>query len=98
MNIKPLHDKVIIEPIEVENKTSGGIVLPSSAQKKSTRGKVLATGIGTMLSNGDIKPLNVKAGDTVIFSEGYSVKTETIDNKDVLIMSESDILAIVNAV
>ncbi|MCE1631247.1 co-chaperone GroES, partial [Enterobacter hormaechei] len=63
----------------------------------STRGKILAVGNGRILESGEVKALDVKVGDTVIFNEGYGVKTEKIDNKEVLIMSESDILAIVEA-
>ncbi|KAA1447604.1 co-chaperone GroES, partial [Escherichia coli] len=74
-----------------------GIVLTGSAAGKSTRGKILAVGNGRILESGEVKALDVKVGDTVIFNEGYGVKTEKIDNKEVLIMSESDILAIVEA-
>lgn len=97
MNIRPLHDRVIVKRKEVESKSAGGIVLTGSAAGKSTRGEVLAIGNGRILENGDIKPMDVKVGDTVIFNEGYSVKTEKIDSEEVLIMSESDILAIVVA-
>ncbi|BGI50833.1 MAG: co-chaperone GroES [Arsenophonus endosymbiont of Ceratovacuna japonica] len=95
MKIRPLHDRVIIKREEVESKSAGGIVLTSSAAGKSTRGKVLAVGNGRILENGEIKSLDVKVGDTIIFNDGYSVKTEKIDNEELLIMSESDILAIV---
>jgi len=95
MKIRPLHDRVIIKREEIESKSAGGIVLTGSAASKSTRGKVLAVGNGRILENGEKKPLDVKVGDVVIFSDGYSVKTEKIDNNEVLIMSESDILAIV---
>ncbi|CDG16349.1 co-chaperone GroES [Enterobacter hormaechei] len=97
MNIRPLHDRVIVERTEVESKSAGGIVLTGSAAGKSTRGKILAVGNGRILESGEVKALDVKVGDTVIFNEGYGVKTEKIDNKEVLIMSESDILAIVEA-
>ena len=80
MSIRPLHDRVIIKREEVETKSAGGIVLTGSAAEKSTRGKVLAVG---------------KGGDTVIFSDGYGVKAEKIDGEEVLIVHESDILAIV---
>ena len=83
MNIRPLHDRVIVKRKEVETKSAGGIVLTGSAAAKSTRGEV--------------KPLDVKVGDIVIFNDGYGVKSEKIDNEEVLIMSESDILAIVEA-
>ncbi|MBC2637320.1 co-chaperone GroES, partial [Citrobacter braakii] len=90
MNIRPLHDRVIVERTEVESKSAGGIVLTGSAAGKSTRGKILAVGNGRILESGEVKALDVKVGDTVIFNEGYGVKTEKIDNKEVLIMSESD--------
>lgn len=96
MNIRPLHDRVIVERQEVESKSAGGIVLTGSAAEKSTRGKVLATGKGRVLENGSVQPLDVKLGDTVIFSEGYGTKSEKIDGKEVLILSEGDILAIVD--
>lgn len=95
MNIRPLHDRVIVKRKEVESKSTGGIVLTGSAAGKSTRGEVLAIGNGRILENGDVKPLDVKVGDVVIFSEGYGAKTEKIDNEEVLIISENDILAIV---
>ncbi|PHM70625.1 co-chaperone GroES [Xenorhabdus kozodoii] len=97
MKIRPLHDRVIVKRTEVESKSAGGIVLTGSAAGKSTRGKILAVGHGRILENGEVKALDVKVGDTVIFNEGYGVKTEKIDNEEVLIMSESDILAIVEA-
>ncbi|WP_067704283.1 MULTISPECIES: co-chaperone GroES [unclassified Erwinia] len=97
MKIRPLHDRVIVKRKEVESKSAGGIVLTGSAAGKSTRGEVLAVGNGRLLDNGDVKALDVKVGDVVIFNEGYGAKTEKIDNEDVLIISESDILAIVEA-
>ncbi len=97
MTIRPLHDRVIVKRKEVESKSVGGIVLTGSAAGKSTRGEVLAVGKGRVLENGNVQPLDVKTGDTVIFNDGYGVKVEKIDNQDVLIMSESDILAIVEA-
>lgn len=76
MNIRPLHDRVIVERQEVESKSAGGIVLTGSAAEKSTRGKVLAVGKGRILENGSVQPLDVKVGDTVIFAESYGTKTE----------------------
>ncbi|MDT0583608.1 MULTISPECIES: co-chaperone GroES [Alteromonadaceae] len=95
MAIRPLHDRVIIKREEQESKSAGGIVLTGSAAEKSTRGKVIAVGNGRVLENGDVKALDVKVGDLVIFSEGYGVKTEKLEGEEVLILSESDILAIV---
>ncbi|WWP01594.1 MAG: co-chaperone GroES [Candidatus Dasytiphilus stammeri] len=95
MKIRPLHDRVIVKRKEVESKSAGGIMLTGSAAAKSTRGEVLAVGKGRILESGETKPLDVKVGNTIIFNDGYNVKTEKIDNEEVLIMSESDILAIV---
>jgi chaperonin GroES len=95
MTIRPLHDRIILKRTEQETKSAGGIVLTGSAAEKSTRGEVIAVGNGRILENGDVRPLAVKVGDTVIFSEGYGLKTEKIDGEEVLILSESDILAIV---
>lgn len=95
MSLRPLHDKVILKREEVETKSAGGIVLTGSAATKSTRGKVVAVGTGRILENGNVQPLAVKVGDVVIFSEGYSVKSEKIDGEELLILSENDILAIV---
>ena len=95
MSIRPLHDNVIVERQDVESKSAGGIVLTGSAAEKSTRGTVLAVGKGRTLENGSVQALEVKVGDLVIFSEGYGTKTEKIEGKEVLILSEKDILAIV---
>ncbi|PKF62010.1 co-chaperone GroES [Psychromonas sp. psych-6C06] len=95
MTIRPLHDRIILKRTEQETKSAGGIVLTGSAAEKSTRGEVIAVGNGRVLDNGEVRPLEVKVGDTVIFSEGYGLKTEKIDGQEVLILSESDILAIV---
>jgi chaperonin GroES len=97
MKIRPLHDRVIVKRTESESKSAGGIVLTGSAAEKSTRGEVLAIGNGRILENGDVRPLDVKVGDTVIFKDGYGVEKEKIDGEEVLIMSEADILAIVEA-
>jgi len=97
MKIRPLHDRVIVKRLEVESLSAGGIVLTGSAAEKSTRGEVLAVGTGRILDNGEVKPLAVKAGDQVIFNEGFNVKKEKIDGEEVLILSEGDILALVEA-
>ncbi|WP_422667492.1 co-chaperone GroES [Buchnera aphidicola] len=95
MKIRPLHDRVLVKRQEVELKSAGGIVLTGSAAGKSTRGTVIAVGKGRILDNGETKSLDVKIGDVVIFNEGYGAKTEKIDNEELLILTESDILAIV---
>ena len=95
MSIRPLHDRIIVKRNEQETKSAGGIVLTGSAAEKSTRGEVIAVGNGRILENGEVRSLDVKVGDTVIFNDGYGVKTEKLDGEEVLIMSESDVLAIV---
>ncbi|OFC69844.1 co-chaperone GroES [Alteromonas confluentis] len=95
MAIRPLHDRVILKRAEQETKSAGGIVLTGSAAEKSTRAKVIAVGNGRILESGEVKALDVKVGDTVIFNDGYGVKTEKLEGEEVLIVSESDILAIV---
>lgn len=95
MNIRPLHDRVIVRRVEEEQKTAGGIVLPGSAQEKPTRGEILAVGNGRILDSGEVRSLDVKVGNTVIFKDGFGVEKEKIDGEEVLIMSESDILAVV---
>ncbi|VFP88680.1 co-chaperone GroES [Candidatus Erwinia haradaeae] len=97
MKIRPLHDRVIVKRAAAESKSSGGIVLTGTAAGKSTRGEVMAVGNGRVLENGQVRPMDVKVSDVVIFNEGYGVKTEKIDNEEVLILSESDILAVVEA-
>ena len=94
MKLVPLYDRVIVKPFEEETKSSGGILLGSQAEK-STRCKVFAVGAGRLLDNGETAKMSVKAGDTVIYNEGYGSKKEKLDGEDVIILSESDIMAIV---
>ncbi|HHT9158652.1 MAG: co-chaperone GroES [Planctomycetes bacterium GWF2_39_10] len=91
-NIRPLDDRVVIEPIEAEEKTQGGIVLPDTAKEKPVKGKVIATGEGRMLENGKRAELLVKKGDKVLYGK-YAGTEVTVDGKEYLIMRESDILA-----
>ncbi|WP_154179600.1 co-chaperone GroES [Vibrio furnissii] len=95
MNIRPLHDKLIVERLEVDNTSEGGIVLTSKSAQKSNRGKVLAVGQGRLLDSGERAAMAVKVDDHIIFHDGYGVKTEKIDGHDYLILSESDVLAII---
>jgi chaperonin GroES len=94
MKLVPLYDRVIVKPLEEERKSSGGILLGSAAEK-STRGKVIAVGKGRVLENGSTAALSVKVGDTVIYNEGYGCKKEKIDGEEVLIISETDVFAII---
>jgi len=95
MNIKPLSDHILIEPIKGEEKTSGGIFLPETAEKeKSEQGKIIATGPGKKTDDGKIVPMSVKPGDVVLFQK-YGPSEIKIDNKEYLIAREEDILAII---
>jgi len=94
-NIKPLDDRVVIEPMEAEQKTKGGIVLPETAKEKPIKGKIIAVGEGKLLENGKRAELLVKIGDLVLYGK-YAGTEVTVDGKEYLIMRESDILAKVN--
>lgn len=93
MSIRPLYDRVVVKPLEAETTTKGGIVLPGTAAEKPSQGEVIAVGPGAVLDNGDIRALTVKIGDRVLFGK-YSGTELTIDGDDVLIVKESDILAV----
>jgi len=92
VSIRPLDDRVVIEPMEAEEKTQGGIVLPDSAKEKPMKGKVIAVGEGRMLENGKRAELLVKKGDKVLYAK-YAGTEVTVDGKEYLVMRESDILA-----
>ena len=94
MKIRPLSDKVLVQRVEAENKTAGGIVLPDTAKEKPQRAKVVAVGKGKVLDDGTVKKLQVKKGDIVLFAS-YAGTDVKIDGKEYLIMSESDIMAII---
>jgi chaperonin GroES len=93
MNIRPLHDRVVVRRKEEETKSAGGIVLPGSATEKPSQGEVLAVGTGKVTENGEVRPLDVKAGDKVLFGQ-YSGSTVKIDGEELLIMSENEIFGI----
>ncbi len=94
MSLKPLGNRVVVEPIEQEEVTAGGIVLPETAKEKPQKGKVLSVGPGERDEEGKRIPLDVKEGDTVLFAK-YAGTEIKIDNKKLLILRESDLLAIV---
>ena len=94
MNIRPLHDRVIVKRLEEETKSAGGIVLTGSAAEKSSRGEIVAAGNGLALESGEVRALEVKVGDTVLFGSSIE-KTEKIDGQEYLIMREFNILGIV---
>ncbi|HXX93830.1 MAG TPA: co-chaperone GroES [Planctomycetota bacterium] len=93
MALKPLRDKVVVERSEAEAKTAGGIVLPDSAKDKPKQGTVVAVGPGRILENGEVKALEVKKGDRILFG-GYAGTEVKHDGKEYLILSENEILAV----
>ena len=94
MNLKPLHDRVLVERVNSEDKTKGGIIIPDTAQEKHMEGKVLAVGGGARNENGQIVALDVKKGDRILFGKWSGTEVK-IDGKELLIMKESDIMGII---
>ena len=94
MNIRPLHDRVIVEREEEERTSAGGIVIPDTATEKPIRGKVVATGNGKILDDGTVRKLDVKKGDKVLFGK-YSGTEIKLDGEDLLVMREDDIMAVI---
>ena len=94
MKIRPLADKVLVQRLEAENKTSGGIVLPDSAKEKPQRGKIVSVGEGKLLDDGTRQQVQVKKGDIVLFTS-YAGTDVKIDGKEYLIMDESSIMAVI---
>ena len=94
MKIRPLHDRVIVEREEEERMSAGGIVIPDSATEKPIQGKIKAVGKGKILEGGDVRPLDVKVGDGVLFGK-YSGTEVKLDGNDVLVMREEDIMAVI---
>ena len=94
MKFRPLHDRVVVERMESEQKSAGGIIIPDTAQEKPMQGKVIAAGAGARDEAGKVQPLDVKAGDTVLFGKWSGTEVK-VDGQDLLIMKESDILGIV---
>jgi chaperonin GroES len=94
MNIQPLGDRIVVKPLEAENKTKGGIVLPDTAKEKPQEGKVVAVGKGKVLENGSLQQPEVKVGDRVLYGKYSGNEITTKDGEELLIMREEDILAI----
>ena len=93
MNIRPLHDRVIVKRVEQETTSAGGIVIPDSAAEKPSRGKVVAVGNGKRLDNGETRGLDVKVGDEVLFGK-YSGNEVKVDGEDLIVMREDEIMAV----
>tara|TARA_B100000586_G_C19800025_1_gene297712 strand:- start:88 stop:375 length:288 start_codon:yes stop_codon:yes gene_type:complete len=94
MNIRPLHDRVIVRRTEEEKTSPGGIVIPDSATEKPVEGEVVAVGKGKILDNGEIRPLDVKKGDKILFGK-YSGTEVKVDGEEMIVMREDDITAII---
>ena len=94
MNLKPLHDRVLVERVEQEDRTKGGIIIPDTAQEKPMEGKVIAVGSGARNENGQVVALDVKKGDRILFGKWSGTEVK-IDGKELLIMKESDIMGII---
>ncbi len=95
MNIRPLHDRVVIERLEEERTSAGGIVIPDSATEKPMRGKVVAVGPGKLADNGNVVPLSVKKGDEVLFGK-YSGTEVKIGSRELVVMREDDIMGVID--
>ncbi|TNE75585.1 MAG: co-chaperone GroES [Gammaproteobacteria bacterium] len=95
MKIRPLHDRVVVRRKEEEEKTAGGILLPGSAKEKPNQGEVIAVGIGRVLDNGEVRPVDVKVGDVVVFGKYAGSDTIELDGQELVILSESDIKAVI---
>ena len=93
MAFRPLHDRVLVRRIEAEEKTAGGIIIPDSAKEKPSEGEIVAVGSGTKAEDGTVTPLDVKAGDRVLFGKWSGTEIK-LDGEDLLIMKESDIMGI----
>jgi chaperonin GroES len=96
MNLRPLHDHVIVKRMEEERMSAGGIVIPDSAAEKPVRGEVLAVGNGKILESGEKRPLDVKAGDKVLFGK-YAGTEVKVDGEELLVMREEDIMAVIES-
>ena len=94
MNFRPLHDRVLVRRIEAEEKTKGGIIIPDTVKEKPMEGEVIAVGTGTRDEQGKVHPLDVKAGDRVLFGKWSGTEVK-IDGEDLMIMKESDIMGVV---
>ena len=94
MNIRPLQDRVVVRRTEEETKSAGGIVLPGSATEKPSQGELLAVGPGKKLDSGSVQPVDLKAGDKVLFGQ-YAGNTVKIDGEELLIMNESEVFGVV---
>jgi chaperonin GroES len=96
MGFRPLHDRVVVRRVEAEEKTSGGIIIPDTAKEKPMEGEVVACGPGARGDDGKVQPLDVKAGDRVLFGKWSGTEVK-LDGEDLIIMKESDIMGIIES-
>ena len=94
MNLRPLHDRIVVERLEQETKSASGIVIPDQAAEKPDQGEVVAIGNGKILEDGKVRPLDVKVGDKILFGK-YSGQTVKVGNDEYLVMREEDVFAVV---
>jgi chaperonin GroES len=94
MKIRPLHDRVIVKRLESETRTAGGIVIPDSAAEKPVQGKIVAVGKGKILEDGQVRPLDVKVGDKILFGK-YSGTEVKVDGDELVVMREEDVMAVI---
>ncbi len=94
MKFRPLHDRVVVRRIESEDKTAGGIIIPDTAKEKPQEGEVISVGPGTLNDKGELRPLDVKAGDRILFGKWSGTEVK-LNGEDLLIMKESDIMGII---
>src|SRR5215213_6526928 len=93
MSFRPLHDRVLVRRVNAEEKTAGGIIIPDTAKEKPQEGEVIAAGPGTLNDKGELRPLDVKAGDRVLFGKWSGTEVK-LDNEELLIMKETDIMGV----
>ncbi len=93
MNFRPLHDRVLVRRVTAEEKTAGGIIVPDTAKEKPQEGEVVAVGPGTLNDKGELRPLDVKAGDRILFGKWSGTEVK-LGNEELLIMKESDIMGV----
>ena len=96
MGLKPLADRIVVKPLEAQEKTKSGLVLPDSAKEKPQEGKVIATGTGRLLDDGTVKSLEIKNGDRVLYGK-YAGTEVSVESNDYLILREEDVLAVVQS-
>jgi chaperonin GroES len=97
MNIRPLQDRIVVRRKEEETKTAGGILLPGAATEKPSQGEVLAVGKGRTLNSGEVVPVDVVVGDTVLFGKYAGANTITVDGEELLVLNEADVFGVIEA-